>query len=473
MPCAAMSPAGGAGFRRRSNSMYGAAPDISPLMATLSRHMAATPTTALPADVIEKAKHHILDTFGAMISGTRLAPGRLVIDYVRAEAAAPQALVPGSDVETTAVNAALAGGICGHADETDDSHPRGFCHPGCAVVPAALAMGFRESRSGTDLLRAVVLGYDIGPRITMALDPLRFYGQHHRSTHAVAALFGAAAAAGAMLRLDDRQCRWLLSYAAQQASGIATWARDEEHIEKAFDFGGMNARNGVEAAALVAAGFTGVEDVFSGPRNFFEAFGGNPQILSDELGSRFEIMDTHIKKWSIGSPAQAPLAALEIILNTQKLRPDDIARIEAHVPDMEADIIDNRAMPDICLQYLFAVMVLDGRVGFASSHDYDRMQAPDIRDMTQRIALIPAPDLPRRQGRTVVITRDGRRFVEHVSDVRGTTANPMSRDEIIAKTLDLMAPILGTDRATALASQVMALEDMDDLAAMKPLLRAP
>jgi 2-methylcitrate dehydratase PrpD len=446
--------------------------DISPLMATLSRHMAQAPSTPLPAEVAEKAKHHILDTLGAMVSGARLAPGRLAIDYVRAEYAAPQAIVPGSDVETTAVNAALAGGICAHADETDDSHPRGFCHPGCAVVPAALAMGLREGRGGNDLIRAVVLGYDVGPRTTMALDPLRFYGKLHRSTHAVAALFGAAAAAGAMMRLEENQCRWLLSYAAQQASGIATWARDEEHIEKAFDFGGMNARNGVEAAALVAAGFTGVEDVFSGPRNFFEAFGGTPDILTDELGSRFEIMDTHIKKWSIGSPAQAPLAALEAILHAQNLGADDIARIEAHVPDVEADIVDSRAMPDICLQYLFAVMVLDGRVGFASSHDYDRMNAADVRAVVQRIALIPAPDLPRRQGRTVVITHDGRRFEDHVSDVRGTTANPMSREEVVAKALDLMAPVLGTERADAVADCIMTLEEVADLAALKPLLRA-
>ena len=70
--------------------------------------------------------------------------------------------------------------------------------------------------------------------------------------------------------------RYLLSYTAQQASGISCWMRDEEHIEKAFDFGGMPARNGVAAAAMVAHGFTGVEDVFSGERNFFVAYGRAP-----------------------------------------------------------------------------------------------------------------------------------------------------------------------------------------------------
>jgi len=97
---------------------------------------------------------------------------------------------------------------------------------------------------------------------------------------------GAASAAAVLAGLSGDQCRWALSYTAQQASGIACWARDEEHVEKAFDFGGMGARNGVAAATMVQAGFSGVEDVFSGPRSFFEAFGGDANGLVRELGSR-------------------------------------------------------------------------------------------------------------------------------------------------------------------------------------------
>ncbi|HSR56257.1 MAG TPA: MmgE/PrpD family protein, partial [Alphaproteobacteria bacterium] len=243
---------------------------VGEVMARLSAYMAGAPERALPANVAEKTKHHILDSLAAMVSGSTLKPGRLAIEYVRAEGGAPQALVAGTDLWTSAPNAALAGGIAAHADETDDSHPRSFCHPGCAVVPAALATAMRERADGEHLIRAVALGYDLAARIGLALDPERIYGREHRSTHSMGALFGAAAAAGALTRLDADQCRWLLSYTAQQTSGIATWARDEEHVEKAFDFGGMGAHGGVQAAAMVAAGFTGVEDVFSGPRNFFE-----------------------------------------------------------------------------------------------------------------------------------------------------------------------------------------------------------
>jgi 2-methylcitrate dehydratase PrpD len=443
---------------------------VGDIMKRLSSYMATVSSTALAEDVVEKTKHHILDTMAAMISGSRLKPGRLAIDYVREEGGTPQALIPGTDVKTSAVNAALAGGICAHADETDDSHPRSFCHPGCAVVPAALAMAMRENSSGTEMLRAVTFGYDMAARIGLALDPLRFYGEHHRSTHSFGALFGAAGAAGVLAGLNADQCRWLISYTTQQASGIATWARDEEHIEKAFDFGGMGARNGVAGATMVAAGFTGVEDVFSGPRNFFEALGGNAEEMSLDLGTRFEIMDTHIKKWSIGSPVQAPLAALEYLMGKHHFGPDDIATIEAHVPAMEADITDNRAMPDICLQYLFAVMVIDGRVGFENSHDYARMDAPDVMALRSRIQIIPAKDLPRREGRTVVLTKDGQRMEHHVPHVRGTTINPMDRSEVMDKALDLINPILGDTKAGALANKIMTLETCPDISDLGPLM---
>ncbi len=101
-------------------------------------------------------------------------------------------------------------------------------------------------------IRAVALGYDIGPRVTMALGGVRFRTESHRSTHSIAGTFGASAAAGCVARLNAQQMRWLLDYAAQQASGFAAWERDTDHIEKGFVFAGMPARNGVTAALVVS-----------------------------------------------------------------------------------------------------------------------------------------------------------------------------------------------------------------------------
>src|SRR5262245_65255193 len=118
----------------------------------------------MPPEVVAKTKLHTLDTIAAMLSGSQLNPGKLAANYVDGLGGKPQATVVGTGILTSAVNAALANGMAAHSDETDDSHLRGRFHPGCGIVPAALATAELAGRSGNDLLRAVVLGYDIGAR---------------------------------------------------------------------------------------------------------------------------------------------------------------------------------------------------------------------------------------------------------------------------------------------------------------------
>src|SRR4029078_8086469 len=149
--------------------------------------------------------------------------------------------------------------MAAHGDETDDSHLRGRFHPGCGIVPAALATAEHAGRSGNELLRAVALGYDIGARVIFALGFSKLYTDRH-STHSVATNFGATAAASAVLRLQPRHVRYALSSASQRAPGIPYRERAREHGEKGFDFGGMGARSGVPAAAMIASGLPGGDD---------------------------------------------------------------------------------------------------------------------------------------------------------------------------------------------------------------------
>lgn len=458
----------GAGF----TPMTGTQAPISPPMARLSAHMAAAASAALPDPVAAKTKHHILDTLAAMVSGTRLKPGRLATAYVAAQGGNEEAQVPGTAILTTARNAALAGGMCAHADETDDSHPVAFFHPGCAVVPAALAMAERAGASGGRLINAVALGYDVGARINLALDVERFYAENNFSTHSFGALFGAAAAAAALAGLNAAQCRWMLSFTAQQASGLGCWARDTEHVEKAFDFGGMGAEHGVAAATMVEAGMTGLDDVFSGPRNFFAAFGGTPERIAQDLGQVFEIMNANIKKWSVGSPCQALLDSLEALMAEHGLSPGAVTKMEARVPAVEAHVVDNREMPDICLQHLLALLLIDGGLSFDNTHDYARLDDPQVRALRGKITLVADPALPRRAGALAVERRDGGPLSHEVTHVRGTAANPMTEDEVAAKAADLMEPVLGAARAGDLIGAILSLEALDDCRALRPLLTA-
>jgi 2-methylcitrate dehydratase PrpD len=442
----------------------------------LARYVAGAARKALPAPVREKTKHHVLDTIAAMVSGARLLPGRKAISYAKTRGGTKEACVAADGFLTTAENAALANGMLAHADETDDSHAPSLTHPGCGIVPAALAVAEREGRSGEALLRAVALGYDIGCRLTMSLNAYEFREDGH-STHSFGPLFGAAAAAGSLLGFNEKQVRHLLSYTAQQASGISCWMRDEEHIEKAFDFGGMPARNGVAAAAMVAHGFTGVEDALSGERSFFVAYGREPkpEKLVEGLGEVYEIMNTNIKRWSVGSPIQAPLDALAVLLQDKSLVASDIEKIIVRVAHQGANTTDNRDMPDICMQHLCAVMILDGTVTFKSSHDEKRMKDPRVLKIRNLISLEGDDALtramPSRQGIVEVFLRGERRLSHHMKAVRGTAENPMTREEVDAKGYDLMAPVLGRERARKICDTIWNLDRLKDVRKLRPLLK--
>ena len=450
---------------------------ISPVMATLSAYMAAAKDRALPADVVEKAKHHILDTFAAMISGSELPPGRAALTLARAQAGRPVSTVVGSNVLTGPMDAALVNGVLAHSDETDDSHGPSQSHPGASIVPSALAVGEDLGASGEHFLRAVTLGYDVGPRLTMALGGPTFREESRRSTHAFAGNFGSAAAAGCVAGLTAEQMRWLLDYASQQASGYAIWGRDTDHIEKGFVFGGMPARNGVTSALVVRSGWNGVDDVFSGADNFFQvnAPKGNLSVLTDKLGERYEIVNTDIKKWTVGTPIQAPLDAVELIRRKRPFEANDVTRVVVRLAPSVGEVVDNRDIPDICLQHMVAVMLIDKTASFHAAHDKARMQDADV--LRQRAKVSYSPDtslnrlLPVRVAIVEITLADGTTLSEQVEAVRGTVRNPMPRVEVVDKARDLIAPVLSTATAEKLIDTLLAIEAVRDIRTLRPLLQ--
>jgi 2-methylcitrate dehydratase PrpD len=456
---------------------------VSPLMKTLATYMANAAKKPLPKQVAEKTKHHVLDTIAAMVSGSRLLPGTKAIAYAKTLGGAPQSLVIGSKIITNAEQAAHINGMLAHADETDDSHAASLSHPGCAIVPAALAMGEREKSNGTQLLRAVALGYDLCARLNLSLHPYDFRQAGH-STHSFGPGFGAAAAASLLAGLDYNGMRHALSYTAQQCSGISCWMRDEEHIEKAFDFGGMPARNGTAAASMVASGFTAVEDVFSGERNFYVAYDETrriglkpqPQRLIKDLGKVYEIMNTNIKRWSVGSPIQAPLDGLLELIREHGVKAADVEKLVIRVAHQAANTTDNRNMPDICMQHLCAVMLIDGIVTFKSSHDEKRMNDKKVLDLRKRITLLGddalTAALPSRQGILELKLKGGKTLHKHVKAVLGTAQNPMTRAQVDEKCYHLMAPILGASRSRKLCDAVWNIEKVGNITKLRNLLTA-
>jgi 2-methylcitrate dehydratase PrpD len=447
------------------------------VMSTLSVYMSGARSRALPEGVVEQAKHHLLDTLAAMISGSELPPGQAAQRYVREQGGSGTITVIGSSLTSSPVDAALANGVMAHADETDDSHNESRSHPGCSVVPAAMAAGEVFGIDGTALLRALALGYDVGPRVVMAMGGAAFSYDSSFATHSIAGTFGAAAAAACAAGLDARQMRWLLDYAAQQSSGIVAWRRDTDHIEKAFVFAGMPARNGITAALLVKSGWNGVDDIFSGPDNFFQAFApkAQPERLIDKLGMRYEIAQTDVKKWAVGSPIQGPLDAVEAIRVQRSFEADEVKQVVVRLAPSVATVVDNRDIPDICVQHMIAVMLIDKTVSFHAAHDKPRMEDAAVLKQRAKVNLVRDEDLARllpvREAVVDIEFSDGARLSERVSAVRGTPRNPMGRAEVIDKARDLVTPVLGRDTFARLAETVFDIERVTDIRSLRRLLQ--
>ncbi len=447
----------------------------SDVTGRLARYMVEARDKPLPPEVLLACKHRILDTFGAMISGSRMRPGEMATSYVRSLGGIAQASVVASDLRTSAIDAALANAMCAHADETDDFEPVTKAHPGSATVPSAFAMAEKEGRSGAEMIRAVALGYDLCCRLLMALGPDLVRGTH-RSAEGTSSTFGALGAAAALARLDERGMRFALSYAAQQVSGLWSWVKDEDHIEKAFDFAGMGARNGVTAVSMVQAGLTGVSDVLDGTHNLFIALSTDPkpEAMLEGLGSRFFVTETAIKTFSVGYPIQSPLDAVLTLRNQHDVRAQDVRQVVVHLPTDAVGIVGHSAMPDVNCQHLVALALVRGAVSFADSHDPGLMQEPTIRTLRNKVEVIGDPalmmrDAP-RSARVEVILADGRRLEHFTKFPPGTKENPLSTERVNAKVRDLIVPMLGASRADELIVRLNDLENLADVRALRPLI---
>ena len=184
---------------------------------------------------------------------------------------------------------------------------------------------------------------------------------------------------------------------------------------------------------------------------------------------------TNIKKWTVGSPIQAPLDALELIRKKHPYNADQVRQVIVRLPTSEASVINNRDLPDICLQYMVAVMLLDKTASFKAAHDKPRMQDPAVLRERAKVQIVPDEELdrllPSRQSIVEVTLTDGAKLTERIEAVRGTTDNPMPRDEVVAKARDLMAPVLGTATAASLIDKIFALENLKNIRELRPLLQ--
>ena len=440
---------------------------MAKIVDSLVEYMLAARDAKLPEEVIQKGKSHLLDSLAAIVSGSTLKPGKLGLQHARQQGGREECSVLGSNLKTTPILAAFANGMSGHADETDDSNSQ--LHPGCAIVPAALAVAESQNRSGEALLRAVILGYDIGFRFHQAFEP--------RST-SFGATFGSAAAAGALAELDDLHLRYLISYAAQQASGSRAWVGDDDHIEKAFDYAAMPARNGVTAALLIQSGFTGNRDVLEGDQGILKTYAPcDPAKILSELGQRFTITSCLVKKYPVGSPMMETVDATLALLSKQAINPEQIEKVIVRIPESGARTVNNRHMPDVNVQFMVSAILLEGKLTFEMAHDYERFRNPRVLALKDKVQLVGDNEMERSghrfQGLVEVTLKDGQTLREHVINCRGRPENPMSPDEVEKKAAWLMEPILGKKNVDQIIDSIRRIESLTNTRELTQLMTVP
>ena len=440
----------------------------------ISSYAASCLRRALPPDVSDRANLHILDTLAAIVSGSNLAAGRAGQDYVRGLHASPTASVLGTPYRAPVVDAAFANGMAAHADETDDTHEGSFVHPGCGVLPAALAAAEARRRSGRELQRAVVLGYDMAIRFAEAVGAGMTTFRSSLATHSYGPCFGAGFAAGALLGFDANEFQALLSYLAQEASGITTWPVDEAHVLKSYVFAAMPASNALRAARCVELGYPGGGPVLDQRRrNMLDALSTAPRpaALVGGLGERFAVMESEIKSHPVGYPVIAPVVAAERLVADRKLDISRVVAIRVYYDEDWYSIVGASRMPAVNLPYCLAVALLDGHVSFRATHDSARMTAPEVRAVMDKVQLLHPGPGPGKYRVRIEIDLGTEVLSSEQGGERGAE-NPLSHAHVATKARELLEPVLGARRSERVIEMTLALDELTDVGLLVNEMRA-
>ncbi|WP_116998779.1 MmgE/PrpD family protein [Desertimonas flava] len=446
-----------------------ASSDRPTVTAQLASYIAAAAHTPIPDDVAALTRLHLLDTVAAIVACRDLRAGQVARAFA-STAGRGDVQILGTPDRAALVDATFASAVIAHGAEINDFCPSSFVQPGPGVVSTALCVGVARGRTGAEVLRSIAAGYEVACRMPKAIgiESLRRSGM---ACHSIGSLFGVGTTAGALLHLSDLQAVDLIAYCAQQASGSWQWLLDIEHFEKSFVFGGMAVHNGLHAALLVEAGFSGVPDALDVDGGWLAGgllAGGDRDglgALVDGLGADYQIDLVGFKRYPVGGPVQPIVQAmLELMADERDV---DIVRIHVSMPGA-ADTFANARMPALNARYLLALIAIEGGLDFVSAQSLERFRGDDeVRQLMTRITVEHDPTqetVPRSESATVTIDfADGRTRSRHVDHVTGYPTHPMSATEVVDKARTLMAPHFTADRVSHIVDTVLSIADLDSV----------
>lgn len=448
-------------------------------MTSVSRQLAevlsSTSFDDLPASAVADAHRAILDWLGSALAGAFEPPARMAQRIVAGLGVSNEATVFGA-VRSSAAGAALANGVASHILELDDVHKGSTMHAAAPVIPAALAVAEREHASGRAFIRAVTLGYDAAFRVGEAVNPSHYRFWHPTGT---AATFGAAVAAGSLIDLDAAEMLDALGTAGTQAAGL--WEFNANGAMSKHLHPGKAAFNGVLAADLARAGFTGAHRILEGDRGFFRATSESydESRVTDGLGERWKISENCYKVWACCGHTHSAIDVARLLRRQMgTATPRDIAsiHIETYGPGYEIVKENNPGAPyeaKFSIAYCVAAALLyDGAPleAFAPDHFANGgVSDPDISTLLQRTHVTVTPDLTAKYPgawptRLRIVLANGATLNGASDYPVGNPENPVSTAELERKFATLVTPRLGDEAAAQALGALRELESSRDMA---------
>jgi len=447
------------------------------LTRALAEFLSDTAYGDLPPAVVEECYRATLDWLGSALAGALEPPARIAQRVARGLGAGDESTVLGAG-RGSAAAAALANGVASHILELDDIHKGSTVHAAAPIIPAALAIAEREHLTGRDLLAAIAIGYEAAFRIGEAVNPSHYRYWHPTGT---AATFGAAAAAGSLLRLTSLEMQYALGTAGTQAAGL--WEFNADGAMSKHLHPGKAALNGVLSADLAKAGFTSASRILEGERGFFRAMSDmhDPSRITDGLGTQWKIGENGYKLHACCGHTHS---AIDLVLALRAARGWSASDVRAQVAAVDVETYEagfaivkemhprSPYQGKFSMAYCVAAGLLEGRVDLdqfsADRFGPDGVSQPAIATLLGRTRVQVAEDLSARYpaawpARLTVTLVDGSRLSDTSDYPRGNPENPVDTGELRAKFVALVAPRLGQEVTDAALAAVDALPECEDV----------
>jgi 2-methylcitrate dehydratase PrpD len=436
----------------------------------LADYAAALRYDDLPPEVVQRAKDCITDTVAVITQGSSLPWSRIVVRYAQRIGAGGQSRILGTDGPgVQAPAAALANGALAHAFESDNlTRPGAGVHPGGTLLPPALAIAQELGSGGRDLITAIVAGFEVMYRIGRATK----HSNERRGFHAPGTTgpFGAAVAAGKLMRVDATTMTNALGIAGSLACGLMEFARSGTGAMVKRLHLGRAAESGVLAASLAADGFTGPRSVLEGEAGFLKVFctEWDAADLTRDLGSEFATLNLCLKRFPVHMTAQT---AVQAIMELRAEHGFDGARVDRVVVAGNERMATVNNIPDptdiMMAQYSIpfcVALALFRDPRNPASFDQSAVADADIRAMCRNVAITVADPPTRIVGASTVTVwlKDGRCIGREVTEFDGTPARPLNRDQSREKFLMLMGPAKATS-AMELFERLQNLENESEV----------